>query len=89
MKVLNLKKGTKEGSWLWISLKRPIAIYFEEPLRSSHASHVTCHVSLVTCHMSKYFFFYIFLCIFLSLKKFNIVVELVSGKAVINEAYPV
>ena len=40
VKVLYPKKGTEEGtgegSWLWLSLKRPIKIGFEEPLRSSY-----------------------------------------------------
>ena len=39
VKVLYPKKGTEEGtgegSWLWLSLKRPIEIVFEEPLRST------------------------------------------------------
>ena len=38
VKVLYPKKGTKEGtgegSWLWLSLKRRLKIFFEEPLRS-------------------------------------------------------
>ena len=44
VKVLYPKKGTKEGtgegSWLWLSLKRLIKIFFEEPLRSTGAASV-------------------------------------------------
>ena len=41
VKDLNLKKGTEEGtgegSWLWLSLKRPIGNYFEASLRSTQS----------------------------------------------------
>ena len=46
VKVLYSKKGTEEGtgegSWLWLSLKRPIKIVFEEPLRSTE---ICCNVA--------------------------------------------
>ena len=39
VKVLDPKNGTEEGtgegSWLWLTLKRPIKIVFKEPLRST------------------------------------------------------
>ena len=51
-----------------------------------------CHLSCVMCHLSCvqiFFFDILFFLNFLSLKKFNKVVELVGGGSVINGAYPV
>ena len=45
MKGLDPEKGTEEesgeGSWLWLSLKRPITIYLEASCSTKYAM---CHV---------------------------------------------